>query len=127
MYVFAQIAFPADFAGLEFRCLECWMKFVIGVDITVKGQRVEPNSEWKWSKLCTLRLSNFLTTQKKTCVVFFLDLIRAKVFGKLSMALHLSLEIAILHRFRPELFIRASVRGRKLKSFRNENACRLHT
>ena len=45
-----QLAFPADFAGLEMRCLECWMKFMVGLDVTVKGSRVEPNSEWKWSE-----------------------------------------------------------------------------
>ena len=76
---------PADFLGWKLRCLECWMKFAIGVDITIKGGRVEPSSEWRW------------------------ELMRVKAFGKLSMALHMSLDAVIAVRYRPELFIRASL------------------
>jgi hypothetical protein len=28
------------------------MKFLVGIDLTVKGQRVEPNSDWQWSECC---------------------------------------------------------------------------
>jgi hypothetical protein len=40
------------------------------------------------------------------------DVIRATVFGRLAMTLQMSFEITLMHRFRPELFIRASVRAR---------------
>ena len=79
------LAMPGDLMGVKIRCLECWMKLAIGVDITVKGKRVEPSSEWKW------------------------DLLRVKVFGKLAMALHMSVDIPYATRYRPELFVRASL------------------
>jgi hypothetical protein len=79
------MAWPADFNGVRLRCLECFMKLAVGVDITIKGQRVEPSSEWKW------------------------DLWRVKAFGKMSMALHLSVDLDIFENYRPALWLRASV------------------
>jgi hypothetical protein len=73
-----------DLSGFRLRCLECWLKLLVGVDITIKGQRVQPSSEWKW------------------------ELWRVKAFGRLSMALHVSVDVFNLA-MRPELFIRASL------------------